>query len=70
MAKTLDNIIITEIIITMVATIIGTVINVVVTEASTRTKGIISVNVEGEQRSGIKIDKNLINKHRYVSLSI
>jgi len=68
LANTLDNIIIAEIIIIMVATIIGTIINVVATEASTRTTGTISVNVEEEQRSGIRIDKNLINKHRYVSL--
>lgn len=69
MAETLDNII-AEIIITMVATIMGTVINVVVTEASTRTESIISVNVEEEQRSGIKINRYLINKYRYVSLSM
>jgi len=68
LAKTLDNTIIAEIIIAMVATIIGTVINVMATEVSTRTTGTISVNVEEELRSGIRIDKNLINKHRYVSL--
>ena len=70
MAKTPGNIIMAEIIITMVATIIGTVINVVVTEASIRIEGIINVNVEEEQRSGIEINKNLINRHRYVSPSI
>lgn len=70
MAKTPGNIIMAEIIITMVTTIIGTVINVVVTEASIRVEGIINVNVEEEQRSGIKINKNLINRHRYVSPSI
>jgi len=69
LAKILDNIIIAETTITMVATIIGIVINVVVTEASIRIEDIISVNVVEEQRSGIKTNKNLINRHRYVSLS-
>lgn len=70
MAETLDNTIIAEVITTMVATIIGTVISVVVIEVLIRTDGTINVNVEEEQRSGIKIDRNLINRYRYVSLSI
>lgn len=70
LAKTLVNIIMAEIIITMVATIIRTIINVVVTEASIRIEGIINVNVGEEQRSGIKINRSLTNRHRYVSPSI
>lgn len=54
----------------MVATIIGTVTSVVVIEVLIRTDGTINVNVEEEQRSGIKIDKNLINRYRYVFRSI